>query len=175
MAFGAVVTAGTILLAVTIVYLLVSVEPTADRGEFGYHALDAETAAAAMNARGIRVPDGFTFAEMSVYRVFVGADAYQGHYLASGDFAAAKHALAEANPDFPPYRTATCDDEIVRNDFNNVAGFDCAEAELAVTTRTVDGVDVLADNYSGTPPDTETILLAGSGGRVDLYVVSRGH
>jgi hypothetical protein len=147
-----------------------------DDDNVGAHDLDAKQAAAAMEQRRIAIPDGFTLEAMTVYRVFSGADGYTGRYAASGRFADAKDALAQANPDFPALRRATCADEIVHHDFAELDGFHCdAGTELVVSTRSLDGEDVLTDNYSGTPPDAETVLLAGNGDRVELFVLSRGH
>ena len=143
---------------------------------FGPHDLDAKGAARAMEQRRIGIPDGFAFQVMTVIEVFTGADSYSGRYSASGSFDDAKHALAEANPDFPPLRRARCDDEIVNNGFPGVAGFSCgSNTQLAVSTRSAEGKDVLTDNYSGTPPDAETLLLVGNGDHVDLFVLSQGH
>ncbi|MBU9762911.1 hypothetical protein FR943_03455 [Mycobacterium sp. TNTM28] len=145
--------------------------------DLGPHDLDAGKAAEGMQLRGIGIPNGSTFEQMMVVRQFVGADSYRGHYTMSGTFEAAKQALAQANPDFPGLRSATCGDEIVNQDF--LVGepeFHCdAETELAVSTRSVDGADVLTDNYRGTPPDSETVLLVGNGNRVELFVLSQGH
>ncbi|MGV0811378.1 hypothetical protein ABQF34_05410 [Mycolicibacterium boenickei] len=159
-----------------VVYFMYAFDKSFRSDEFGLHDIDAATAATAMEHRGIDIPDGYTFGAMTVYAVFTGADTYAGRYAAPGVFAAAKHGLAEANPEFPALRNATCDDEIVQHDFPDVAGFRCdVGTELAVSTRTLDGADVLTDNYAGTPPDTETLLLMRNGERVELFVLSRGH
>ncbi|OBC04604.1 hypothetical protein A5784_13715 [Mycobacterium sp. 852013-50091_SCH5140682] len=148
----------------------------ADDDNVGPHQLDAKAAAKAMEQRRIGIPAGFTFEAMTVQRVFSGADGYTGRYAAAGRFDDAEHALAQANPDFPALRRATCADEIVHHDFAEFDGFHCdARTELAVSTRSLDGEDVLTDNYSGTPPDAETVLLAGNGDQVELFVLSRGH
>lgn len=142
----------------------------------GAHDLDAATAAEAMEHRGIEIPDGFTFEKMTVDRMFVGADFYRGRYSTDGNFDNAKHALAESNPDFPALRSVACDDEIVATDFAADPQFHCAAGtELAVSTRTVDGAEVLTDNYRGTPPDCETVLLVRNGARTELFVLSQGH
>ncbi|GAS88437.1 hypothetical protein [Mycolicibacterium brisbanense] len=148
----------------------------ADDDNVGPHALDAKAAAKAMHDRRIGIPDGFTFEAMTVQRVFSGADGYIGRYAVPDPFDDAEHALAQANPDFPALRRATCADEIVHHDFAELEGFHCdAGTELAVSTRSLDGEDVLTDNYSGTPPDAETVLLARNGDHVQLFVLSRGH
>lgn len=143
---------------------------------FGPHDLDANGAAQAMEQRRIGIPDAFTFQAMTVIEVFTGADSYSGRYSFPGSFDDAKHALAESNLDFPPLRRARCDDEIVVHDFPGITGFNCGpNTELAVSTRSSAGNDVLTDNYSGTPPDAETVLLVGNGDHVDLFVLSQGH
>lgn len=147
-----------------------------DDDNFGPHDLDAKAAASAMQLRRIDIPAGFTFDNMTVFKVFSGADEYSGRYSAPGRIDEAKHAVAEANPDFPALRSATCDDEVLRHDFAAIKGFRCnADTELVVSTRTVDGEDVLTDDYSGTPPDAETVLLTRNGERVELFVLSAGH
>ncbi|ORA29801.1 hypothetical protein [Mycobacterium aquaticum] len=147
-----------------------------DDDNVGPHELDANAAAKAMQDRRIGIPDGFIFEAMTAMRVFSGADGYTGRYAPPGRFEDAKNALAQANPDFPALRNATCADEIVHHDFAELDGFHCdAGTELVVSTRSLDGEDVLTDNYSGTPPDAETILLTRNGDHVELFVLSRGH
>ncbi len=144
--------------------------------DLGLHDLDAGDAAKAMELRRIGIPDGFTFEEMTVVAQFTGADYYRGRYSVTSNFDAAKHALAQANTDFPALRSVTCDDEIVDQDFAHDPEFHCDKAtQLAVGTRTLNGTDVLADNYRGTPPDCETVLLARNGDRIELFVLSQGH
>lgn len=147
-----------------------------DDDDLGLHDLDAVGAADGMELRRIGIPDGFTFEEMSVVRQFTGADYYRGRYSVPVSFEAAKQALAQANPDFPPLRSATCDDEIVDQDFAQDPRFHCdGSTELVVSTRTLDGADVLSDNYTGTPPDCETVLLTRNGENTELFVLSQGH
>lgn len=147
-----------------------------DDDSLGLHDLDAGGAGKAMELRRIGIPDGFAFEEMTVVRQFAGADFYRGRYTAGGDFDAAKQALNQGNPDFPPLRDVDCDDEIVDQDFTHDPKFHCdTRTRLAVSTRTLHGTDVLTDNYRGTPPDCETVLLAGNGDRVELFVLSQGH
>lgn len=144
--------------------------------DFGPKALDAEAAERALEGRRVSIPDGFTFESMTESPVFTGAAYYAGRYSVTGSLDYAKHALAESNPDFPALRRATCDDEIVSHDFPGIVGFSCgANSELAGTTRSLDDKDVLTDNYAGTPPDAETLLLVGNGDHVDLFVISEGH
>ncbi|MFV8166781.1 hypothetical protein ACNQVK_32525 [Mycobacterium sp. 134] len=147
-----------------------------DDDNLGLHDLDAAGAAEGMELRRIGIPEVFAFEEMTVVRQFTGADFYRGRYSATGGFEAAKAALAQENPDFPVLRSVTCDDEIVDRDFTQDPQFHCdASTRLEVSTRTLDGADVLTDNYSGTPPDCETVLLARNGDRVELFVLSQGH
>ncbi|CRZ16378.1 hypothetical protein [Mycolicibacterium neworleansense] len=144
--------------------------------DLGPHGLDAKGAAEAMELRRIGIPDGVTFEEMTVAPMFAGADFYRGRCLVSGSFDSAKQALAQANPDFPRLRAATCDDEIVEQDFVGRPEFHCdAGTQLAISTRVLSGEDVLTDNYRGTPPDCETVLLVRNGDRAELFVLSQGH
>ncbi|OHV03854.1 hypothetical protein [Mycobacterium talmoniae] len=144
--------------------------------DLGPHPIDSQAAARAMHTRGIGIPDGFVFGEMTELREFVGANDYWGRYLAPSDFAAAERAVTEVNPDFPRLRKATCADEIVGTNFPDMPGFTCgASTVLAVSTRARPGEDVLIDNYHGTPPDAETLLLVGNEDRVELFVLSAGH
>lgn len=144
--------------------------------DLGLHDLDADGAAKAMELRHVGIPDGFAFEDMTQARVFTGADFYRGRYSVVGSFDSAKQALAQANPDFPPLRGVNCDDEIVDRDFVGKPKFHCdARTQLAVSTRALHGADVLTDNYAGTPPDCETVLLARNGDRTELFVLSQGH
>ncbi|MHC9291094.1 hypothetical protein ACRCUN_01430 [Mycobacterium sp. LTG2003] len=173
---GVMLVAGVVLVATAFLVFKYAVDRAFDSNDLGLHSIDATAAAAAMQDRGIAIPDGFAFIEMTELNQFVGADDYAGRYSIDLSFPDAVKLLAEANPDFPKLRSAACTDEIVRADFLEAPGFTCsAGTELAVTTRTLDGVDVLADHYHGTPPDTETILVVHTGGQVELFVLSRGH
>ncbi|MGV0807243.1 hypothetical protein [Mycolicibacterium setense] len=147
-----------------------------DDDNLGLHDLDAAAAAKAMKMRQVGIPGGFTFEEMTVNRMFTGADFYRGRYSAGEGFDAAKQALAQENPGFPPLRSVQCDDEIVNQDFTHDPKFHCdTRTQIAVSTRTLDGADVLTDHYRGTPPDCETVLLARNGDRIELFVLSAGH
>ncbi|OMC38015.1 hypothetical protein A5740_03685 [Mycobacterium sp. GA-1841] len=171
----AVLVSGVGLLIVASV-VVVAIFGFGDDDDLGRHDLDAAAAATAMELRHVGIPDGFAFEEMTVDRMFVGADFYRGRYSADDNFESAKRALAQANPDFPALRSVTCDDEIVAQDFAPDPDFHCAAGtELAIGTRTLDGADVLADNYRGTPPDCETVLLVRNGARTELFVLSQGH
>lgn len=143
--------------------------------DLGPHPMKPKTADWAMHNRRITIPDGFAFEEGIEVREFVGANGYYGRYRAPGDFPAAERAVAVANPDFPAFRTAGCADEIVE-EFARQPGFACGQrSQIVVSTRTRHGEDVLTDHYRGTPPDCETMLLAGDGDRVELFVASPGH
>lgn len=173
---GVTLVAGVVLITTAFVVFKYAVDRAFDSDDLGLHSIDATAAAAAMRDRGIAIPDSFAFIEMTELNQFVGADDYAGRYSSELAFADAVKRLTEANPDFPKMRSAACTDEIVRADFLDAPGFTCgAGTELAVTTRTLDGVDVLADHYHGTPPDTETVLVVRNGERVELFVLSRGH
>ncbi|KWX23758.1 hypothetical protein AFM11_13345 [Mycolicibacterium wolinskyi] len=173
--FGVMLAAGVVLIATAFVVFEYALDRAFDSDDLGLHPIDETAAAAAMRDRGIAIPDGFDFIEMTELNQFVGADDYAGRFSIDVPFADAVKLLAEANPDFPKLRTAACTDEIVRADFLEAPGFTCgAGTELAVTTRTLDGVDVLADHYHGTPPDTETVLVVHNGGQAELFVLSRG-
>ena len=164
------VAAGVALVFVVGRFLL----PSTD--DLGPHPMDAASAARAMQLRRIVIPDGFTFEEGTALREFVGADGYVARYRAAGDFEAAVRAVGAANPDFPAPHRAPCTDEIVATGYPGLPWFECrAGMRVAVTTRSVNGADVAADHFYGTPPDAETLLVAETGGEAELFALSAGH
>lgn len=168
---GALLAAAGLLFVAAVGYFIFAFDRALGSDEFGPRSIDESTAAAALDRRDIRIPDGFTFASMTQYRVFVGFDSYTGHYNVPGDLAAAQRAIATANPTRPAFTPVDCGHEIVIHDFKEMDDFTCDGTDLRLSTRT----DPQTDNYAGTPPDTESLLLANRGGKVTLFVVARGH
>lgn len=170
-AIGVLLCGLALLFAAMVAYFVHSFGQAVDSDEFGFHHIDEAAAAAALKRRHIRIPDDFAFGSMTEFRVFVGFDSYSGRYSAPGDLAGAERLLAAANPGLPVFQPVSCDHEIVVHDFADMDQFHCTGAQLALSTRT----DPLTDNYAGTPPDTESLLLVNNADKVTLLVVAKGH
>ena len=143
----------------------------------GLHAVDEKTAPQRQSERGVVDPGTLEFLDGTELVQFSGKDTYRVRYSVDDTFENAEHQLAQANPGFPTFRRATCDDEIVATDFVDAQAFGCdTSTDLAVSTRSgASGDDVLTDAYQGTPPDSETLLLVDDGEHVDLFVLAQGH
>lgn len=144
-------------------------------GGLGHQAIDGKTAARAMEYRKVGIPDGFTFTDGAAYHVFSGADSYRVHYRAPDDFTAAKSAVAKANPHFPALRDRPCADPDLARIVESMKLSCTPTLRLAIATAYTGDLQHPPGDVGPGASDVTSLLVADTGGGVELLVSSAGH
>ncbi|MBY6540327.1 hypothetical protein HQ325_16760 [Rhodococcus sp. BP-349] len=120
--------------------------------------LDADEVATLAERDGVTIPDGFEFVEGRTHSEFSGQPAWSARYSGAPD-AFDGEAVAEANPSFPPMRTAACDPTPTTSAGNSTW---CKPS-------------LITELPPGGVTDTMTIELTHEGDGTKLVVSSQGH